>query len=202
MYCCTSPIIDFRARSIDISISEEELDLSLLLAEGNGTQEANLNAGYHCDPIELRFLHPFWKYNNLDMEKEDYAMKPSGKRVAFGEKTINQICDEKEKFEEDTDFVERGDKALCKVVKIIEASIDSSRSIIPILVELKEEKIIQDINDILKDIIDVLKTGKVYRVANSSSLRIKPCSYTIDSISRAHIVFQYFMNLTREEKDS
>ena len=210
MDCCTcslSPIDGYRARSIDIGITEEALDLNLSMARENGAQEANLNSGYHCDPQELNFLHPFWKETNLDEVVPRSPPTSGEKRISFGEKVkkkvgwdssgVSKVC------EEETDFVERGDRALCKVVKIVEATIESSSgTIIPILLGVKDKTLLQEMDTILSDVVGTLEAGKPYRFSNSSSLRIRPNSHALNLISRAHVVFQYFAGFPPEKLDT
>ena len=176
MNCYTTPIVDYQARAIDIGISEEALDLNLSMARENGGQEGNLNAGYHCDPLELSLLHPFWKTTDWDEGEVKPEPNLGEKRVAFGEKVSKKVgwdsSGSSEEYEEDTDFVERGDRALCKVVKIVESVIKSSGTIIPILLGVKDKNMFQEMNIILNDIV-----------------------YTLE----AHVVFQYFAGFPPEK---
>ena len=174
------------------------------MARENGTQEANVNAGYHCDPLELSLLHPFWKTTNWDEVEVRPPSKVGEKRVAFGAKVSKKVgwdsTDQVKVYEEDTDFVERGDRALCKVAKILVSVIESSsRTIIPILVGVKDMNILQEMNFILSDIVSNLEAGKVYRLCNSSSIRIKPGFHALNLISGAYVVFQYFAGFPPEK---
>ena len=175
-----------------VEVSEEELNQSLLVARENGRQEGNLNAGYHCDPLELSLLHPVWKETNWDKVETRPSPLPGEKRITFSDKAQSQITGVQECVEEDTDFVERGERALCKVVKIVEATIESSGKITPILLGVKDKTQLQEMNFILKDVISTLEAGKVYRFANSSSVRITPKIHTLNLLSNAYTVFQYF----------
>lgn len=203
MNCYTTPIVDYQARAIDIGISEEALDLNLSMARENGGQEGNLNAGYHCDPLELSLLHPFWKTTDWDEGEVKPEPNLGEKRVAFGEKVSKKVgwdsSGSSEEYEEDTDFVERGDRALCKVVKIVESVIKSSGTIIPILLGVKDKNMFQEMNIILNDIVYTLEAGKAYRFCNSSSLRIRPGFHSLNMISRSHVVFQYFAGFPPEK---
>jgi hypothetical protein len=174
-----------------MEISEEELDRSLLVAEKNGKQEANLNAGYHCNPEELSFLHPIWKETEWD-KVEEHSSEHSEKQITFSEKVMSLVVDSKEGVEEDTDFLERGERPLCKVVKIIETKVKASKTIIPILIEIKDKNIMEKMNETFGDIISTLEAGEVYRVADSSTLRIYPSTTALNMISEAFAVFQYF----------
>ena len=204
MHCYTTPVVDYQARSIDIGISEEALDLNLSMARENGTQEANVNAGYHCAPLELSLLHPVWKETNWDEVEVRPPPKVGEKRVAFGGKVSKKVgwdsTDPVKVYEEDTDFVERGDRALCKVAKIVVSVIESSsRTIIPILVGVKDANILQEMNFVLSDIVSTLKAGETYRFSNSSSIKIKPGFHSLNLISGAYVVFQYFSGFPPEK---
>lgn len=203
MHCCTTPIVDWQARSIDIGISEEALDLNLSMARENGTQEANVNAGYHCDIPDLNLLHPVWG----DWEDEAPCSHQCDRplpRVSFGEKILEKVGWDLdgvgEVSQEDINFVERGDRALCKVVKIIVSVIESSsRTIIPILIGVKDMNVLQEMNIIMSDIVSTLEAGKVYRFCNSSSIKIKPGFHALNLISGAYVVFQYFSGFPPEK---
>jgi hypothetical protein len=182
-----------------VEVSEEELDLSLLVARENGKQMANLNAGYHCDPLELSLLHPVWKETNWDKVETRPSPLPGENRITFSEKILSQPNDGGERVEEDTDFVERGERALCKVVKIVEATIESSGKITPILLGVKDKARLQEMNIILKDVISTLEAGKAYRFANSSSIRLKPNIHALNLLSKAYTVFQYFAGFPPEK---
>ena len=154
MSCCTYPATGhFNIEAREAFVSEFELDYSIAGARKNGVQEANLNAGYHCDPQELNLLHPVWKETNED-NVEVRLTSLSGKRVGFGDRRVTfgekvsqkvgwdspgnpKVC------EEDTDFVERGERPLCKVVKIVEAVVKCSGPIIPILIGVKDKDVLQ-----------------------------------------------------------
>ena len=174
-----------------MEISEEELDHSLLVAKENGKQEANLNAGYHCNLEELSLLHPIWKDTEWN-KVEEHASEHSEKHITFSEKVMSLVVDSKEGVEEDTDFLERGERPLCKVVKIIETTVESSKTIIPILIGIKDKNIMEKMNETFGDIISTLESGETYRVSDSSSLRINPSITALNMISEAHTVFQYF----------
>ena len=183
--CATPP-------AYTVEVSEEELNRSLLVARENGRQEANLNAGYHCDPLELSLLHPIWKETNWDKVETRPSPLPGEKRITFSGKAQSQITDGRKTIEEDTDFLERGDRALCKVVKIIDTTINSSDTIIPILVGIKDKSILAKMDETFGDIVSTLESGKAYRVPDSSTLRIKPGIHALNLISKAYTVFQYF----------
>lgn len=182
-----------------VEVSEEELDRSLLVARENGRQEGNLNAGYHCDPLELSLLHPVWKETNWDKVETRSSPRPGEKRITFSDKVLSQSNGSGERVEEDTDFVERGDRALCKVVKIVEATIESSGKITPILLGVKDKTQLQKMNFILKDIISTLEAGKVYHFADSSSIRLKPNIHALNLLTKAYTVFQYFAGFPPEK---
>ena len=175
-----------------VEVSEEELNRSLLVARENGRQEANLNAGYHCDPLELSLLHPIWKETNWDKVETRPSPLPGEKRITFSGKAQSQITDGRKTIEEDTDFLERGDRALCKVVKIIDTTINSSDTIIPILVGIKDKSILGKMNEKFGDIVSTLESGEAYGVPDSSTLIISPGIHALNLISKAYTVFQYF----------
>lgn len=177
-------------------VSEEELDLSLLVAWENGKQIANLNAGYHCDLLDLSLLHPLWKETTCETV-EVRSPLPGEKRITFSDKSLSQSTGDQEIIEEDTDFLERGDRALCKVVKIIETTINSSDTIIPILVGIKNKSILAKMDETFQDIVSTLESGESYGVADSSSLRINPGICALNMISEAHTVFQYFAGFSK-----
>jgi len=175
-----------------VEVSEEELDRSLLVARENGRQEANLNAGYHCDPLELSLLHPVWKETNWDKVETRPSPLPGEKRITFSGKTRSQVTGGRKTIEEDTDFLERGNRPLCKVVKIIETTINTSDTIVPILIGIKDKSILAKMDETFGDIVSTLEAGEDYRVPDSSSLRIRPGIHALNLISKAYTVFQYF----------
>lgn len=172
-------------------VDERTIDASLAEARENGHQEGNLNAGYHCDTEELNLLHPYWA-KEVTEERQT--------RVTFGEKILakpNGV--KKEAKEEDVDFVERGDRALCKAVKIVEASFGGGKTIIPILLSIKGEDTQNKVGETLLDIIAHLEAGKTYSFNNCSSLRVKYVgnNLALNNIARAYTVFQYFTGATQ-----
>lgn len=178
-------------RATEEYLDELDLDKSLAFAKENGRQEGNLNAGYHCDTEELNLLHPFWaKEVNEDRQN----------RVTFGQKILakpNGI--KKEAKEEDVDFVERGDRALCKAVKIVQASFATGEKIVPILLSIKDEDVQNKVGETLLDVISHLENGKTYSFNNCSSLRVKytGTNFALNNISRAYAIFQYFTGSTQ-----
>jgi len=167
--------------------SAEELDKSFIIARENGKQEANLNVGYHCDPLELNMLHPIWKESSEEQENKRQT------KVNFNDKIFSKTLAEIPFIlEEDTDFSERGERAICKAVKIVEAACDPSKTIIPILASIGDEEILNKIDNILVDIIKNLENGKRYSFSNSSSLKVNPSSGALFYISRAYTIFAFF----------
>tara|TARA_A200000113_G_scaffold222944_1_gene237515 strand:- start:114 stop:773 length:660 start_codon:yes stop_codon:yes gene_type:complete len=171
---------------------EEAIDVSLAKAMENGHQEENLNAGYHCDPEELNLLHPFWAGGVT----EDHQT-----RVTFGQKILAKPVEghNVEAKEEDVDFVERGDRALFKASKIVEASFGAGQTIIPILLSIKDEDTSKKVGETLLDVISHLEKGKTYSFNNCSSLRVKytGTNHALNNISRAYTIFQYFTGSTQ-----
>lgn len=170
----TNPLYD------DTLIADEDLELAHLTAKELGYQENNLNAGYHYDPEELNTLHPFWKEGKVE---------PRTRKISFGSTSLaRDECniDLKEK----TDFMERGERPLCKVVEIIEAAF-SKRPIWKIVSLIKDKFILHAMDIIFNDIIETLKSGKTYYVNNSSSLRVKSEAFSIMTLEKAYITFRY-----------
>ena len=174
-------------------VCEEELDQSLLLAEENGRQEANFNSGYHCDPVSLGLLHPLWNgsmmENGVDREKRVGFLGSISRRVGWdsGEETDIQ--------EVSTDFTERGERPLCKAVKIVEAVFSPDKTIIPVLASITGEELIQGVDDIMRDIIATLEMGERYNFNDSSSIRINYTPHTLNTLLSMYVVFQYFVGL-------
>lgn len=170
---------------------ESAIDASIAEARENGHQEGNLNVGYHCDTEELNLLHPFWA-KEVTEDRQN--------RVTFGEKILakpNGV--KKEAKEEEVDFVERGDRALCKAVKIVEASFAPGKTIIPILLSIKDEDTRNKVGETLLDIIAHLEKGKTYSFNNCSSMRVKytGTNFALNNITRVYTVFQYFTGSTQ-----
>ena len=173
-------------------LDELNLDKSLSEAKKNGHQEGNLNAGYHCVSKELNLLHPFWASE---------ITEDSHKQVTFGQKVIAKPAkgDDVEATEEDVDFIERGNRALCKTAKIVEASFSEGKTIIPILMSIKNEDTLNKVGETLLDILNHLEKGERYSFNNCSSLRVKPTqgNLALNNISRAYTIFQYFTGSTQ-----
>lgn len=171
---------------------EEAIDASIAEARENGHQADNLNAGYHCNPDELNLLHPFWA-KEVTEDRQN--------RVTFGKKILSKPTKghNSEAKEEDVDFVERGDRALCKAVKIVEASFGGGKTIIPTLMSIKDEATLKKVGETLLDIIAHLEKGKNYSFNNCSSLRVKytGTNLALNNISRAYTIFQYFTGSTQ-----
>ena len=178
---------------------EEAIDSSIAEARENRYQAGNLNAGYHCDPEELNLLHPFWGGDD-DPLGHLHGTEDHHKRVTFGKKILFTTTQTpKEAKEEDVDFVERGERALCKTVKIVEASFAPGKTITPILLSIKDEATLKKVGETLLDIIAQLEKGKNYSFNNRSSLRVKytGTNIALNNISRAYTVFQYFTGSTQ-----
>ena len=181
-------------------VDEGTINASIAKAKANGRQEGNLNAGYHCNPEELNLLHPFWAGADDPLGH----LQGSGdhqNRVTFGGKVLAKPTSnvDVEAKEEDVDFVERGERALCKAVKIVEASFDKDQTIIPILLSIKDEDTRNKVGETLLDIIAHLEAGKPYSFNNCSSLRVKytGTNLALNNITRAYTIFQYFTGSTQ-----
>lgn len=164
-------------------VSEEDLDLSLLEARANGRQVGNLNANYHFDPEELNDLHPFWA-------TDEEILKPNLTRISFN--TSSMARDESNKdAKENTDFMERGERPLCKVVKIVEAIFKGKIPIWKIVTPIKDKFILSAMNLIFEEILKSIKRGEPYRFCDSSSLRLKSSPSSINAIETAYVSFRY-----------
>jgi hypothetical protein len=170
----TNPLYD------DTLIRDEELELSHQTAKELGYQENNLNAGYHYDPEELNTLHPFWKGGKVE---------PHTRKISFGSTSLSR--DEYNMdLNEKTDFMERGERPLCKVVEVIRAAF-GKRPIWKIVSPIKDKFILHAMDIIFNDIIETLKSGKTYYANNSSSLRVKSGAFSIMTLEKAYITFRY-----------
>ena len=170
-------------------LDEMELDKSLALAKENGHQEGNLNAGHAVRSEGINLDHPFWKDTNSD-EVEEHAIKTG---ITFDVNVLSKTTSDVE-ADEETDFVERGDKPLYKVVKIVETAITERESIIPILVSVKDQETLRKIGDIMGEIINKLDGGERYSVSNCTSLRIPVTALNI--LCELYTIYQYFANIS------
>lgn len=162
-------------------ISEVDIDLSLSEAKMNGRQVHNLNAGYHCDPEELNNLHPFWA---TDDENQDSSLT----RVSFNAISL-ALHDDKES-EENTDFLERGERPLCKVVEIIQRA-NAGEPVWKVATLIKDEFILTAMALIFEEVLKQIKDGKTYYFPDSSSLRLRSSPASINIIEKAYIAFRY-----------
>jgi len=165
---------------------ELEIDKSLALASVNGRQEGNLNAGRFVRAEEIN-LYPFW-------DEKKFLIKDPQKRITFDVNVLaKSTVGGGEVSEEETDFVERGDRPLYKVGQIVETAIKDKKTIIPILVSVKDQETLHKIGDIMEEIINKLKKGKRYSVSNYTSLRIPVVALNI--ICELYTVYQYFAGI-------
>ena len=171
-------------------LDELELNKFLALAKENGHQEGNLNAGHAVRPQEINLHHPFWKETKWN-EEEEHAINT---KITFDRKVHSKTTSGAKVGEEETDFVERGDRPLYKVAKIVETAITHKKTIIPILVSVKEQETLRKIGDIMEEIINKLNKGERYSVGNCSSLRIPVASLNI--ICELYTVYQYFAGIS------
>tara|TARA_B100000900_G_scaffold415953_1_gene448093 strand:- start:1607 stop:2209 length:603 start_codon:yes stop_codon:yes gene_type:complete len=153
-----------------------------------GYQVNNLNAGHHLNVEELNELHPLW---SKELKNSGYSVKP--RRVSFCKETM---CRDEEygDIKEKTDFLERGNRPLCKALKVIEAAI-YERPIYNIFLGEKSKFIYNAVDIIIDDILESLVKGIPYRFNNASSTRVKPSSIAIEKIKTAHLKFKYFAGL-------
>ena len=164
-------------------LDELDIDKSLALAKENGRQVNNLNACYHCNIEELNYLHPFWKDVDEDTTR-DY-------RFTISFNTISFTRDETDKdLREKTDFIERGEKPLCEVVKLVEATF-GNKPIWTIVAHISDKFTLNAMNIIVEEIIETLEAGKTYCFNNCSSLRVKSTPDSINAIKSTHVLFRY-----------
>ena len=156
-----------------------------------GYQEANLNAGHHLDIDELNELHPLWSKELPDQGSPDYELRT--RKVAFCGETQNRDEEDKDKREK-TDFMERGDRPLCKALKLIEASA-YDKPIYPIFMGEKNKFILNAVDIIIGDILGSLIKGDSYRFNNASSTKVRPSPAFINKLKIAYVKFKYFANL-------
>ena len=160
-------------------------------SEHSGYQEANLNAGHHLNIEELNELHPLWSKELLQLGSPDY--KPSSQKVYFSKETWNR--DEANKDgKEKTDFMERGNRPLCKALKVVEASV-YDKPIYQVLMGEKDKFIIDAIDIIIGDILESLIKGDSYHFNNASSTKVRPSPAVINRLKVAYVKFRYFANL-------
>ena len=156
-----------------------------------GYQEANLNAGYHLNIEELNELHPLWSKELPDLGSPDYELIPH--KVSFCEETQNRDETNKDRKEK-TDFLERGDRPLCKALKLIEAAV-YDRPIYEIFLGEQNKFIINAVDIIIGDILESLIKGDSYRFNNASSTKVRPSPAFINKLKAAYVKFKYFANL-------
>ena len=160
-------------------------------SEHSGYQEANLNAGHHLDIEELNELHPLWSKELLQPSSPDY--KPNPKKVSFSKETRNRDEVGKDRKEK-TDFMERGSRPLCKVLKLVEASV-YDKPIYQVFLGEENKFVVNAVDIIIGDILECLIKGETYRFNNSSSTKLRPSPAIINKIKVAYVKFRYFANL-------
>ena len=149
-------------------------------------QCANLNAGQHLDVRELN-SSGFWSLRPSCIPEIHNVRK-----LTF-DTTISFRTKDDESSTEDADFVERGQRPLCKALKIVEASI-YGKPIYPIFAREKSVSS-SSIDAIMKDIMDTLNRGEVYKFPNHTSAKLKPTPAAIKSISEGIVKFRFFTGL-------
>lgn len=176
-------------RATEEYLDELDLDKSLALAKENGRQEGNLNAGHHLRAEEINLYHPFWGETNRE-EEEEHAIDTE---ISFNVNILAKSTASAESVKEKTDFVEREDRPLYKVVQIVETAIKERKTIIPILVSVKDQETLHKIGDIMQEIINKLEKGKRYSVSNCTSLRIPAAA--LNTLCEVYTVYQYFVGI-------
>jgi hypothetical protein len=156
-----------------------------------GYQEANLNAGHHLNIEELNELHPLWSKEVPDVGSQDYKLKV--KKVCFCRETQNRDEANKDRKEK-TDFLERGDRPLCKALKFFEAAV-YDRPIYEIFMGEENKFILNSVDIIIGDILESLIKGDSYRFNNASSTKVRPSPAIINKLKIAYVKFKYFANL-------
>lgn len=172
-----------------IRATEELLDLdkSLSLAKENGRQEGNLNVGYHCSIEELNHIHLFWKMTGEETPRDNTET------ISFNATTFTRDETDKD-LKENTDFLERGEKPLYGVVKLVEASI-GKKPIWPIVANINDKFKVNAMDLIIEEILETLEAGKNYLCNNSSSLRLRSTPGSINSIKSTYVLFRYIVGL-------
>ena len=148
-------------------------------------QGANLNAGQHLDRHELNYLHPFWS-SRVHAKTRTITFND-----AFSCLTFSSLTKEKTSSIEKTDYVERGERPLCKTMKIVEAAC-YDQPLYPIFESEKDKFTLNAIDAILLDINEELKAGRSYLFNNPSSIKISPTYAAAHAISLAHLKFRHF----------
>ena len=174
-------------RATEESLNELDLDKSLAYAKENGRQEGNLNVGYHCSTEELNHLHIFWKMTGGETPKDNNTT------ISFNTSAFARDENDKD-LRENTDFIERGDRPLCSVAKIVQASI-GKKSIWPIVAHINDKFKVNAMDIIMEEILETLGDGNNYHFNNSTSLRIRSSSSSIDSIKSSYVLFRYIVGL-------
>ena len=172
---------------LDESLDELELDESIALAKDNGYQGGNLNAGRVVLAQEINHTNPFRKMTDEEIIRDDPTT------IYFNPSTF--VRDENDKdTRENTDFIERGDRPLCSVAKIIQASI-GKKSIWPIVAHINDKFKVTAMDLIMEEILETLEAGKAYQFNNCSSLKLRPSRSSIDSVMSSYVIFRYIVGL-------
>ena len=174
----------------DEFFDELELDKSLALAKENGYQEGNLNAGHAVRAQELNRNHPFWKMTNEEFTRDNTTDLTT---ISFNTTTFSRDENDKDN-RENTDFFERGDRPLCAVVKIVQASI-GKKSIWPIVAHINDKFKVTAMDLIIEEILKTLEGGETYLFNNCSSLRLRSTPGSIDAIKSSYVLFRYIVGL-------
>jgi hypothetical protein len=174
----------------DEFLDELELDESLALAKENGHQEGNLNAGLAVRAQEINRTNPFWKMTDEEIIRDNITDPTT---ISFNTSAFARDENDKD-TRENTDFIERGDRPLCSVVKIVQASI-GKELIWPIVAHINNKFKVSAMDLIMEEILETLEAGKVYRFNNSSSLKLRSSRGSIDAIKSSYVLFRYIVGL-------
>jgi hypothetical protein len=113
-------------------------------------------------------------------------------KISFSDECLVRETDD---TVEKTDFCERGNRPLCKALKIVEAAI-YRKPIYPIFMGSDDcGASLSQIDLIMKDIIATLEKGENYRFCSAHSTVLKPLPGAISSVKGAYVKFRYFSNL-------
>lgn len=168
-------------------LDELELDESIALAKDNGYQGGNLNAGRVVRAQEINHTNPFWKMMDEEIIRDDPTT------IYFNSSTF--VRDENDKdTRENTDFIERGDRPLCSVVKLVEAAV-GKKPIWPIVAHINDKFKVTAMDLIMEEILETLEEGKNYHFNNCSSIRLRSTPGSINAIKSSYVLFRYIVGL-------
>jgi hypothetical protein len=124
-------------------------------------------------------------------DREFHPSEESLPSITDFSETIDCLYEGGNRGQDGTDFIERGNRPLCKALELVEASLSNK----PIHDIFTGEEIVspESVDTIIKDIIDTLGRGDVYRFCNWTSAKLQPSA--LGKVKTAHAKFRYFTNL-------